>query len=141
MTTSSSRHPLRLSIAALFVLATMGCSNKPAMDIPQYPGSSQAGTTPNLEDETGTLYRLRRMTPDVARTVAAYYREELVVKNGWIEKSGIGPTFVDGNLTVTWQGSGPGVATPIDPTRRGGQVVIFEDSNRTFIAIWQHVPK
>lgn len=129
------------SLAALSLVLALaaGCSKKPAMDIPSYPNSSQVSSTPNLESDAGTLYRLQRMTPDSVQQVSAYYRGELVAKRGWTERQGLGPTFVDGNLTV--QGIWPGLANPVDPARSGGQVTVYENNNRTFIAIWQHVPK
>ncbi len=126
--------PLVLTLAA-------GCSKKPTMDIPPYPNSMATASAPAVDSDAGTLYRLRRQTPDGVRSVAAFYREELVVKRGWTEQQGIGPTFSDGNLNVVWNGGGPGEAIPVDPTRSGGQVTIVEDSDRTFIVMWQHVPK
>ncbi len=111
------------------------------MDIPPYPNSMATASAPAVDSDASTLYRLRRQTPDGVRSVAAFYREELVVKRGWTEQQGIGPTFSDGNLNVVWNGGGPGEAIPVDPTRSGGQVTIVEDSDRTFIVMWQHVPK
>lgn len=81
------------------------------------------------------------MTPDALQTVVAWYRDEAVAKLGWAEQRGFGPTFGDGNLNVVWRGSGPGEVTVVDPARRGSQVTIYENNNRTFIEIWQHVPK
>ncbi|MCM2334414.1 MAG: hypothetical protein NDI82_10760 [Anaeromyxobacteraceae bacterium] len=131
---------LLAALSLAVALAGAGCSKK-GFDLPQYPGSSQAGGTPNLETEAGTIYRIRRMTPDGVRTVATYYRAELVDKLGWSESEGMGPTFEDGNLEVEWNGQGAGEASPVDPTRPGGTVMVFEADNRTFIYLWRFVPK
>lgn len=141
MTLPQSCHRPFLALALLLAGCALGCSKKQTLDIPAYPNSSQVSSTMNQESDAGTLYRLRRMTPDSVQAVVAFYRDELVAKRGWTEKKGIGPTFADGNLKVTWQGIGPGTAEPVDATRSGGQVVVYEDSNRTFIVMWQHVPK
>lgn len=138
-----TRSRLLYALATLSLLLgwTTGCSKKPTMDIPPYPNSTATASSPATESDAGTLYRLRRQTPDGVQTVAAFYREELVVKRGWTEGRGFGPTFTDGNLNVVWRGVGPGEAKPVDPTRSGGQVTIYEDNNSTFVITWQHVPK
>ncbi len=130
-----------LACSSLLALGLAGCSEKKsAMDIPTYPGSAQISAVGNEESEAGILYRSRRVTPDSVRSVAAFYHEELVVKRGWVEKSGLGPSFGDGNLKVSWQGVGPGDTEVLDPAKSGGQVTVVEDGNQTLIAIWQHVP-
>jgi len=73
--------------------------------------------------------------------VAAFYRKELVEGRGWTERASIGPAFLDGNLRVDRPGMGAGTATPLDPTRTGGFVVVYESQNATFIELWQFVPK
>lgn len=133
------RRHLPLLVAGLALLAA-GCSKK-GFDLPQYPGSSQFSAISNLETEEGTIYRIRRMTPDGVRTVAKYYREELVEKLGWTEREGLGPTFEDGNLALEWTGQGAGEATPVDATRKGGAIIVFEANDRTIIYLWQFVPK
>lgn len=120
-------------------LAPLGCGrNKPV--IPTYPSSDQYSMTPNVETDAGILYLLRRESPDGLSEVAEFYRKELVGKRGWTESRGLGPMFTDGNLHVTFNGNGSGTAEPIDPTRRGGQVVVYEGQNRTLIATWEYVP-
>lgn len=141
MTRSSSS--ARLALAAAIVSAALlpACSkSKPTMDLPVYPGSVQASGFPNQETAEGTLYRVRRRTPDGVRTVSDFYRKELVEGRGWQEVSSIGPAFQDGNLRVARPGQGAGTAEPIDPTRAGGFVVVFEVDNATYVEMWQHVP-
>lgn len=133
----------RLAVAALALALAAGltaCSKKPGLDIPSYPGSSQVSSTENVETDAGTLFRIRRATPDTIPQVAKFYETEMG-QRGWKKGRGLGPTFTDGNIKVDWQGNGPGVAEPIDPTRTGGQVTVYGDSQKTFIIMWQFIPK
>jgi hypothetical protein len=135
---------VRRNLLLAFLGATValpGCSSRPTFDIPSYPGSMQSSGTPNRETEQGTLFRVRRETGDGVRTVAQFYRDELVAKRGWRESSTVGPTFLDGNLKVDRPGMGAGIATPVDPTKSGGLVVVYELDNKTYVEMWQHVPK
>lgn len=129
--------------AALLLLgSTLACfKSEPTMDLPVYPGSTQASGFPNQQSEAGTLYRVRRRTPDGVRTVSEYYRTELVTGRGWTETASVGPAFTDGNLKVTHPGQGAGTGAPLDPSRTGGFVVVYELDNATYIELWQHVPK
>jgi hypothetical protein len=133
-------HALAVAGLALALAATPGCRKRALPEIPVYPGSSQASGHPNEESEAGTLYHGRRVTPDRATTAAAFYRTELVEKAGWTESQRVGPAFSDGNLTVDQPGVGPGRSAPVDPSRRGGYVLIYEQGNATFVETWEWVP-
>lgn len=125
-------------VSAAAVLACKGSG--PTMDIPPYPGSTQASSHPNQENAAGTLYRVRRQTPDSVRTVAAFYRKELGEARGWRETSSVGPAFTDGNFTVERPGQGTGTGAAIVPSRTGGYVVVYEVNDATYIEMWQWVP-
>ena len=120
-----------LVLAALVSCAALlACKgSRPTMDLPVYPGSTQASSHPNQESAAGTLSRIRRQTPDGVNTVAAFYRKELGAGRGWSEVTSIGPAFSDGNLTVERPGQG-GTGAPADPSRPGGFVVVYENRQR-----------
>ncbi len=131
---------LVLAAIATCAAALLACKGSgPQTDIPAYPGSSAAGGTPNQESPAGTLYRTRRKTPDGVPTVAAFYRKELADGRGWREVSSVGPAFADGNLTVDRPGQ-IGTAAPVDPSRTGGFVLVYEVDNATYVESWQWVP-
>ena len=131
----------RLAAVAVLGLALAGCSSKKRFEVPPYPGSSQTGSNPNETVEGGTIVRTVRTTSDPGVTVADWYRQELVQKLGWQEKKGLGPTFTDGNVEVTWQLAGPGDVKVLDATRPGAQVLIYEVSRTTYVRGWTYLPK
>jgi hypothetical protein len=131
---------LLLTLALLGWGPLTGCQKHPTMDIPFYPGSSQASGIPNVETEAGTLIHMRRVTPDALRTVADYYRQQVVEQRGWSEQSALGPAFGDGNLQVERPGLNTSTAAPIDPSRPGGFVVVYASQNATYIELWQYLP-
>lgn len=134
---------LAAALAALSVSAALpACSKQEASRIPNYPGSAQASAAPNVESPAGTLVRVHRITPDSVHKVAAFYRDELAGKLGFAETYTIGPTFGDGNLQVEGPpGDTASSAAPIDPSRPGARVVVYEYDNKTYVEIFQHVPK
>ena len=130
---------LLLAVALSLWAPLLGCKKHATMDIPVYPGSTQASGFPNVEGEAGTLYHVRRATPDGVKTVSDFYRRELVEQRSWTEQASVGPAFADGNLTVEKPGQ-IGKATPVDPSRPGGFVVVYASQNATYVEMWQHVP-
>ena len=132
--------PLLLA-AIVTVAALAGCKSPgPAMDLPVYPGSAQASGIPSQESPEGTLYRVRRRTPDGVQTVSAFYRKELVEGRGWSETASMGPAFTDGNLPVERPGQVNAAGAPVDRSRPGGFVVVYEVDNATYVELWQWVP-
>ena len=131
-----------LTAAALFCAPLAACKKHATMDVPVYPGSSQASSFPNVEGDTGTLFHLYRQTPDRMGTVATFYRKDLVDQRGWTEQKGFGISFTDGNMKVESPGQGTSSkGTVVDPSRPGGHVFIFESGDATYVEIWQHIPK
>jgi hypothetical protein len=130
---------IRNLLLALALVSSPGCKKHPTMDIPMYPGSAQASVFPNAETAAGTLYHVRRVTPDGLNTVSDFYRKQLVEQRGWTEQLLVGPAFTDSNLTVERPGQ-IGTATPVDPTRPGGFVLVYASQDATYVELWQHVP-
>ncbi len=130
---------LMLALASVAVLLP-ACKKHATMDIPPYPGSSQVSAIPNQETEAGTLFHVRRATPDALRTVSDFYRRELVEKRGWSEQASVGPAFTDGNMRVERPGQMTATATPVDPSLPGSFVLVYESRNATYVETWQHVP-
>jgi hypothetical protein len=129
-----------LPLALLLSLALVGCKAKVKIDLELYPNGSTAASGGNVESVEGTLFKVKQVTPDGAKTVNEFFRKQLVEGKGWTEQ-GDG-RFTDGNMKMDltyleFQDSD----SPKDASKPGGMVVVSEVTDRTFIKIWRFVPK
>jgi len=129
-------------VGLCLLLATApGCSKKPKMDLPTYPGAAgMAGGSTN-ETEEAIIWHQVVHTPDSIAMVRTYYIEELETKRGWKLSPGSASAWTNGNMTLGKGGGSFGNATADDITAEGGFVQLIEGDRETICDHWQSKPK
>ena len=124
------------ALLCLLTVAGAGCSKKPQMDLPSYPGAMGAAGGGTFQTETSTLWHNVTRTADSLGSVRAFYTAEFEGKRGWKVHAGGGVAWNNGNMT--WAG---GTATADDPLLEAGFVQLIETDRETIIDLWQSKPK
>jgi hypothetical protein len=135
-------------LGLLLILGAVGCKSAPKMDLSIYPNGGIRGSGGNVESIEGTLFKVRQVTPDGQRTVAEFFRNQLVQQWGWSEKP-LETAYAKGTLfsDENFKGEDPKLFefrdgdVPVDPAKPAGQVFVYETGNETRIRIWRYVPK
>ena len=130
-----------VAVLAVLVVSSLGCSKKPRMDLPTYPGAAGMAGGGVVEANGMITWHQIVRTPDSMAMVRVHYEKELVTGRGWVvHGNGLGAAWNNGNMTWAGGGGSFGTATPDDPTKEGGFVQLIETDRETIIDHWQSKP-